>query len=238
MIGFLITIYAGLEHAFEADHLLAVNNLVTNRNKIKDALKDGMFWGVGHTATIFLVGILMIGFKISISEKIFSYLEAVVGLMLIALGIIRLFKLLYKKKHSHTYYHSHEHTHSNGVTHTHMHAHTYTHSHPIASFKHAHYDGSKGYQAAFSVGLIHGLAGSGSLIILVISQMKTPLEGLLYILIFGAGSIIGMFIASGLFSIPFTKTILKSQKLQYYLIVITSIICIVFGTKIFFTNLL
>ncbi|MDP5201808.1 sulfite exporter TauE/SafE family protein [Flavobacterium sp. DG2-3] len=236
MIGFLITIYAGLEHAFEADHLLAVNILVTNRSKIKDALKDGMYWGVGHTSTIFIVGIIMIGFKISISENIFSYLEAVVGLMLIMLGLYRLSKVFYKKEHSHTYYHSHEHTHSNGVTHTHMHAHTYTHSHPIAAFPHDH-SGNKNYKTAFGVGLIHGLAGSGSLVILVISQMKTPLEGLLYILIFGLGSILGMFIAAGLFSIPFTKTILKSEKLQYYLIIISSVICIIFGLKIIYSNL-
>lgn len=237
MIRLLITVYAGLEHAFEADHLLAVNNLVTNRSKIKDALKDGMFWGIGHTSTIFIVGVIMIGFKISISENIFSYLEAVVGLMLVILGTIRLFKLLYKKTHSHTYYHSHTHTHSNGVTHTHMHAHTYTHSHPIAGFKHKHYDGTANYKTAFGVGLVHGLAGSGSLVILVISQMKTPLEGLLYILIFGIGSILGMFIASGLFSIPFTKSILKSQKLQYSLIIISSVICIVYGFNIIYTNL-
>ncbi|RKR11707.1 ABC-type nickel/cobalt efflux system permease component RcnA [Flavobacterium sp. 90] len=237
MIRLLITIYAGLEHAFEADHLLAVNNLVTNRSKIKDALKDGMFWGIGHTATIFIVGIIMIGFKISISEHVFSYLEAGVGLMLIVLGIIRLFKLLYKKKHSHTYYHSHVHTHSNGLTHTHMHAHTYEHSHPIATFKHSHYNESTNYKTAFGVGLIHGLAGSGSLVILVISQMKTPLQGLLYILIFGVGSIIGMFAASGLFSIPFTKSILKSQKLQYSLIIISSVICILYGVKIIYSNL-
>lgn len=236
MIGLLITVYAGLEHAFEADHLLAVNNLVTNRSKIKDALKDGIFWGVGHTSTIFIVGIIMIGFKISISENIFSYLEAIVGLMLIILGTFRLFKLLHKKRHSHTYYHSHQHTHSNGVTHTHRHAHTYFHSHPIATFQHQHSD-SKNYKTAFGVGLVHGLAGSGSLVILVISQMKTPLEGLLYILIFGIGSIVGMFIASGLFSIPFTKSILKSKRLQYALIIISSVICIVYGFKIIYTNL-
>ena len=237
MIGLLITVYAGLEHAFEADHLLAVNNLVTNRNKIKEALKDGMFWGVGHTSTIFIVGIIMIGFKISINENIFNYLEAVVGLMLIILGAYRLFKLLHKKRHSHTYSHSHAHTHSNGVTHTHMHSHTYFHSHPISAFEHEHSNNSKNYKTAFGVGLIHGLAGSGSLVILVISQMKTPLEGLIYILVFGIGSIIGMFIAAGLFSIPYTKNVLKSKKLQYGLIILSSIICILFGFKIIYTNL-
>ena len=236
MIGFLITIYAGLEHAFEADHLLAVNNLVTNRSKIKDALKDGISWGVGHTSTIFIVGIFMIGFKISISENIFSYLEAGVGIMLVFLGVYRMAKLFYKKKHSHTYYHSHQHTHTNGVTHTHMHAHTYTHSHPIAIFPHNHSE-TANYKTAFWVGLVHGLAGSGSLVILVISQMKTPLEGLVYILIFGIGSILGMFAAAGLFSIPFTKNVLGSKKLQYSLIVISSVICILFGFKIIYSNL-
>ena len=113
-----------------------------------------------------------------------------------------------------------------------MHTHTYFHSHPIVSFQHQHYDTSKNYKAAFGVGLVHGLAGSGSLVILVISQMKTPLEGLMYILVFGVGSILGMFIASGLFSIPFTRSILRTQKLQYALVIISSVICIVFGFKI------
>ena len=63
MLKLFLTIYAGLEHAFEADHLLAVSNLVTHRNDIKQSIKDGIFWGIGHTSTIFFVGILMIFFK-------------------------------------------------------------------------------------------------------------------------------------------------------------------------------
>ena len=81
MLGIFITVYAGLEHAFEADHLLAVNSLVTNRTNFKESVKDGVFWGIGHTLTIFVVAILMIGFKIAVSEQVFSYLEATVGLM-------------------------------------------------------------------------------------------------------------------------------------------------------------
>jgi len=232
MIGILLTVYAGLEHAFEVDHLLAVNSLVTNRSKVKEAVKDGIYWGIGHTFTIFVVGIVMIGFKVAISEHIFQYLEATVGLMLIGLGIYRLVKLFKKNTHTHTYSHIHSHPHADGSVHSHLHSHTYTHSHSLDVMRHEHPKNSRNFKIAFGVGLVHGLAGSGALVVLVLSQMKTPLEGLLYILIFGIGSILGMFLASGLFSIPFAKSILKSPKLQFTLIVISSLLCIGYGIKV------
>ncbi len=198
MFKIFLTIYAGLEHAFEADHLLAVNTLVSHRENLKQSLKDGIFWGIGHTTTIFLVGILMIGFKLNIGENVFKNFEAGVGIMLIFLGIYRMSKLYFPKQHNHTHNTS---------------------------------------RAAFGVGLIHGLAGSGALVVLVISQMKTPFEGLMYILIFGLGSIFGMFLAAYLFSIPYTKSLLKSKKLQASLVIISSLLCIIYGGKVVYENL-
>lgn len=198
MFKIFLTIYSGLEHAFEADHLLAVNTLVSHRKNLKQSLKDGIFWGIGHTATIFFVGILMIGFKFNIGEDIFKNFEAGVGIMLIFLGMYRVFKLYFPKEHTHTHNTS---------------------------------------KAAFGVGLIHGLAGSGALVVLVISQMKTPFEGLMFILIFGLGSILGMFLAAYLFSIPYTKTLLKSPKLQTGLVIISSLLCIIYGGKVVYENL-
>lgn len=198
MFKIFLTIYAGLEHAFEADHLLAVNTLVSHRENLKQSLKDGIFWGIGHTTTIFLVGILMIGFKLNIGENIFKNFEAGVGIMLIFLGIYRMSKLYFPKQHNHTQNTS---------------------------------------RAAFGVGLIHGLAGSGALVVLVISQMKTPFEGLMYILIFGLGSIFGMFLAAYLFSIPYTKSLLKSKKLQASLVIVSSLLCIIYGGKVVYENL-
>ena len=198
MFKIFLTIYAGLEHAFEADHLLAVNTLVSHRENLKQSLKDGIFWGIGHTTTIFLVGILMIGFKLNIGENIFKNFEAGVGIMLIFLGIYRMSKLYFPKEHTHTHNTS---------------------------------------RAAFGVGLIHGLAGSGALVVLVISQMKTPFEGLMYILIFGLGSIFGMFLAAYLFSIPYTKSLLKSKKLQASLVIVSSLLCIIYGGKVVYENL-
>lgn len=235
MLGILITVYAGLEHAFEADHLLAVNSLVTNRSNLKESVKDGIYWGIGHTLTIFAVAVLMIGFKVVVSESVFNYLEASVGLMLVFLGIYRLSKLFKKNTHSHTY--SHSHTLSNSGAVSHLHSHTYSHSHRITTSNHTHPNKSNSFSAAFGVGLVHGLAGSGALVVLVLSQMKSTLEGLLYILIFGIGSILGMFIASGLFSLPYGKSILKSQKLQFVLIIISSLLCILYGGKVIYENL-
>ncbi|WP_395048536.1 hypothetical protein [Flavobacterium sp.] len=235
MIGFIITAYAGLEHAFEADHLLAVNSLVTNRNNLKESVKDGIYWGIGHTLTIFVVAVLMIGFKVAVSESVFNYLEAAVGLMLVFLGIYRLTKLFKKNTHTHTY--SHRHTLSNSGSFSHLHSHTYSHAHIVTTSNHTHPNKSNSFNAAFGVGLVHGLAGSGALVVLVLSQMKTTLEGLFYILIFGIGSIMGMFMASGLFSLPYGKSILKSQKLQIGLIIVSSLLCILYGGKVIYENM-
>ncbi len=202
MFGYLVTIYAGLEHAFEADHLLAVNNLVTNRDKISHSMKDGMFWGIGHTTTIFIVGVFMIALKYNVPDYIFSYFEALVGLVLVSLGIWRLLKLR-KNRNS-----------------------------KIEQKPHSHH-----HKMAFSVGMIHGLAGSGALVVLVLSQMKSVKEGLLYILIFGIGSILGMFLASGLFSIPFSKKVMKSGNFQIVLVLISSLLCISYGGFVFYKNL-
>ncbi len=90
----LLTIYAGFTHAFETDHLLAVSNIVSQRNNMRSSMKDGVFWGLGHASTIFFIGVLMIVFKAGISDQYFRYFEALVGVMLIVLAVYRLVKFL------------------------------------------------------------------------------------------------------------------------------------------------
>ena len=166
----LLTIYAGFIHAFEADHLLAVSNIVSQRNNVRLSLKDGIFWGLGHTSTIFFVGILMIVFKAGISDQYFRYFESLVGVMLIALAIYRMVVFFREKK---VVIHAHPHQHG-GEQHKHLHVHVgnkqvHQHTHSLA----------------YGVGLVHGLAGSGALILIAMSQMKSPTDGLVYLIIFG-----------------------------------------------------
>ena len=220
----LLTIYAGFTHAFEADHLLAVSNIVSQRNNVWSSMKDGIFWGLGHASTICFIGILMILFKVGISEHDFHYFESAVGAMLIALAVYRLAKFFRSNK---IVVHAHAHEHEGTTQHKHLHVHIgKTHEH-----HHTH-------SLAYGVGLVHGLAGSGALILIAMAQMKTAADGLIYLIIFGGGCVIGMLVAAGLFSIPFSKKIIQAQTLQSILIIVTSLLCLVYGAKVIYENLI
>ncbi|WP_420982535.1 sulfite exporter TauE/SafE family protein [Chitinophaga sp. 30R24] len=211
-------------HAFETDHLLAVSNIVSQRNKIKQALKDGIFWGLGHTSTLCVIGLMMIAFRMNIKAYYFHYFEATVGGMLITLGLYRLYKLVTKKILLHT----HTHTHDGHGTHQHLHVHN---SRDSTAHHHAH-------SLAYGVGLVHGLAGSGALVVMVMLKTKEPINGLLYLLIFGGGSVVGMLVAAGLFSIPFSKKIMHAKTLQSTLVVLSSVLCLLYGSKVIYENMI
>ena len=219
----LLTIYAGFTHAFEADHLLAVSNIVSQRNNTRLSMKDGIFWGLGHASTIFFIGVLMIVFKAGISDQYFHYFEAAVGIMLIALAVYRLVEYFRDKK---IVIHAHPHSHEG-----HQHSHLHVHVGNKTGHRHKH-------TLAYGVGLVHGLAGSGALIIIAMSQMKSPVQGLIYLIIFGMGCVVGMLVAAGLFSIPFSKKIIQAQPLQSVLIILTALLCLLYGGKVFYENLL
>jgi len=220
----LLTIYAGFTHAFEADHLLAVSNIVSRRNNVWTSMKDGIFWGLGHASTICFIGILMILFKVGISEYYFHYFEATVGVMLIVLAIYRLIKFFRSNK---IIVHAHAHEHSGATPHKHLHVH-------VGKTNEHHHT----HSLAYGVGLVHGLAGSGALILIAMAQMKTAADGLIYLIIFGGGCIIGMLVAAGLFSIPFSKKIIQAQTLQSILVIVTSSLCFIYGAKVIYENLI
>lgn len=83
----------GFRHAFETDHLAAVGNMASRRDSVPLAMKDGIFWGLGHAAAIGLVGVLVILLRQLLSPQLFAYFEQGVGAMLIALGLWRLRRL-------------------------------------------------------------------------------------------------------------------------------------------------
>lgn len=199
----LFALVVGFVHAFEADHLVAVSSLVSKRDNLWLALKDGVFWGLGHTSTIFLIGLLMIVGKSTLLDGYFGYFEAGVGLMLIGLGVFRLYQ--YRKQ--------------NGEAEKLV-------------------DQGKHHHMAYGVGLIHGVAGSGALILVVMSQMSTASEGMWYLLLFGLGSVGGMLLAAGLLGLPLSKKVLGGPKLQISLIWLSSLLCIGLGGFIIYENLL
>lgn len=202
-LSILLAVVIGFTHAFEADHLVAVGNIVTLRDRLDLAMKDGMFWGLGHSSTILLVGMAVIVGRAAIAEQVFTRLEAGVGLMLIVLGLWRLVRAYCKRKQGEE----------------------------LTDQDHSH-------ELAYGVGLIHGLAGSGALILLVVANTETVWNGVLYLLVFGLGSVGGMLVAAGILGLPFFRKILRQPALQFGLVVLSSLLCVGYGGWIMYENLL
>ncbi len=191
LYGFLI----GLKHATDVDHLAAVSTIVAEKKELLSSIVIGGFWGLGHTISLAVAGVFVLFLNFEISENLEKILEFCVGVMLVLLGLNVLRKLL-KGITVHIHQHSHgEHKH------THFHFHE-SQEQPDSKSHH----GLELTPQALMVGMIHGLAGSAGLMLIVIPTIKSKMVGLLYILIFGIGSIGGMILMSLLLSLPFALT--------------------------------
>jgi len=220
----------GLIHAFEPDHISAVSTqlLVKNKNSSKKiALKEvsiisslrGAIWGIGHTSSIILIGLIIAGLSLNIHSNFFVGAELIVGFMLIVLGILTISnKKIFKQKHIHP------HSHSKGISHTHFHNHEQEHNQ-----NHSH--------KAFLIGSIHGIAGSGSLVALTASTMVNFETMIYFLILFGIGSTLGMIIVSGIIGIPFAL-LSKIKQTTKYLKYIVSCVTFIIGLNIIFTILL
>jgi len=183
LIGFVL----GLQHAIEADHLAAVSTIVSEKKNLLTASLVGGMWGVGHTISLFAVGAFVIFLKLQISETVETRLEAIVGGMLVLLGINALRKLFSAEK-------IHMHTHEHG---TREHVHIHTHKNETEEASHHRFS-----PRSIVIGMVHGLAGSAALMLLVVPTIASPTVALIYILIFGIGSIGGMMAMSFLIGLP------------------------------------
>lgn len=211
-IGFLL----GLRHAFDPDHIVAVSTIASRTGNLVKAAASGLYWGIGHTLTLFIVGMLFIGFKATVPETLALSMEMVVGIMLVILGWTT-FRNFQKKK-----IHVHVHQHDEGEIHTHFHSHK-------ESDKHNHTHLKKMEQKSLIIGMVHGLAGSGALVLLTMSSLNTLTEATIYILVFGVGTILGMLLFATLIGLPFVLLSKYSVQLEKKLGMLAGIVSIVFG---------
>ncbi len=186
----------GVEHAFDADHVMAVSTMVSQHRSLPRTSLVGIIWGLGHTTTLFLVGLVVILFKVTIPDRLALSMELAVGLVLVTLGGSVVKGYVAGRVHAHTHRHG-------DTVHVHFHSHA-------ASQEHDHAHPLPDHRRTLIVGMIHGLAGSAALMLLVLATIRTPALGLLYILIFGLGSILGMLGISTLLGLPFVLTIDRS----------------------------
>jgi len=187
LIGFVF----GLYHAIEADHLAAVSAIVSEQKNILTASIIGGFWGLGHTISLFVVGALVIFVKLQISESTEGIFEGVVGIMLVVLGLNAVRKIFTAER---VHVHTHEHD-------GHLHAHPHIHHDEKVEASHHRFA-----PRSVLVGMVHGLAGSAGLMLLVLPTISSTAIALLYILIFGVGSIAGMMLMSVLLGLPLYYT--------------------------------
>jgi sulfite exporter TauE/SafE len=185
----------GLQHALDADHLAAVSTIVSERKSLLSATIVGGLWGIGHTFSLLVAGLAVILLHVRISDRVAGLLEFCVALMLIGLGINALLRL---QRGARLHWHTHKHG-----SHTHSHPHFHEPGRELAGP--THHQMKVGLRPLL-VGLVHGLAGSAALMLMVLSTVSSPVVGLAYILIFGLGSIGGMMMMSSVFSLPFHLT--------------------------------
>lgn len=174
--GFLL----GCLHSFDVDHVAAVSAFVANNPEKKSAMKFGLFWGLGHTATLLTLGLAAVAFKFVIPAVVQTFAEAVVGIILVALGIWTMVQFF-----RHRHIHLHKHTHD-GVEHAHFHSHSTEHSH-----RHHH--------SMFAIGATHGLAGTASVMVIVPLTIASSVPtAAAFLVLFGLGTVLSMSFAATL----------------------------------------
>lgn len=191
LLGALI----GMQHALEADHLVAVGALSAGKTGRRRLVLLGTYWGVGHTIALFVLTITVVVLGFVLTKQMQAALEIAVGLVVTLLGANVLWTLRRRRIHFHV------HDHGDGHRHVHAHAHAdETVPHVASAHRHAHPE--RGLLAALGVGLVHGAAGSGALLVLTAATADSVVGALLYVAFFGVGSIIGMAALSFVASYP------------------------------------
>ena len=185
--GWALALLLGVRHASEPDHIVAVSTLVTDQPNAKRAAFQGAVWGVGHSLSLFVIGSLLLMFRLHLSPHVADAFELSVATMLLALGWRSLRRAVRVGRRGEQAGHDHGHRHVHGHEHRQV-------GQGLSMLQLA--------RRPLLIGLVHGLAGSGALTALVLANMPSVMSGLIYMLCFGAGSIIGMATLTGAAGTP------------------------------------
>jgi ABC-type nickel/cobalt efflux system permease component RcnA len=232
----LLGLLLGMRHATDPDHVVAVTTILSRENRIGAAARIGVIWGLGHTLTVLLVGAAIIVFKIAIPARLGLAMEFAVAVVLILLGIGAALRLLRRVarhisgdrlQHSDSLaLHSHHHSHVDAA-HEHSHIHLKPHDHhpvdlasslsneldPQAETVPQAFAARRPLVRSFSVGLVHGLAGSAAIALLVLSAIPQPLWATLYLAVFCLGTIVGMGLITTAIATPF---MMASRRVSWF----------------------
>jgi ABC-type nickel/cobalt efflux system permease component RcnA len=249
VVSFLfLGFFLGMRHATDADHVVAIATIVSRERSVVGSALIGAAWGVGHSITVMAVGAAIIVFGVVIPPQLGLSMEFAVGIMLVLLGVLTLTGMGRKVGAAHVHaggpgghghaldLHDHPHVHGDYVhQHPHGHgpgAHGHAEEHtPLARLDRSGLGRIAFYQwlRPFAVGLVHGLAGSAAVALMVLSVIREPVAALGYLLLFGLGTIVGMMLITLILSAPFVFTAVNLPKFNWRLRVASGLVSFVFG---------
>lgn len=244
MISFLsilaLGFFLGMRHATDPDHVIAVTTIVSNQRSSTRAALIGAFWGVGHTLTILVVGAGIILFNLVIPVRLGLSMELCVAVMLIILGVVNVTTFLramparsIQGRDEEKVIHSHPHSHGKFM-HNHAHSHE-AHAHLSDQAPVGWLDRMFGkisvyqYVRPFVVGVVHGLAGSAAVALLVLTTIRNVRWAIAYLLIFGVGTIAGMMLITMSIASAFTLVGKGRQKFSQRLALASGLLSVAFG---------
>ncbi len=232
--------FLGMRHATDPDHVIAVTTIVSRQRSIRHAAVIGVLWGVGHTITILAVGSAIILFGLVIPPRVGLTMEFSVGLMLILLGVLNLSGMMrwitetltpiQLGQHAHPHGHGdyvHSHSHGHGGPEKHGHAEDAT---PVGWMDRTF--GRLGiYQVLrpLAVGIVHGLAGSAAVALLVLTTIRVASWAVFYLLVFGLGTVAGMMLITAAIAVPFKFSETRFARLNRGLGLASGVISLGFG---------
>lgn len=223
-LGFIL----GLRHATDADHVIAISTITSREKSIKRSTLIGLLWGIGHSITVSFIGIPIILFSIVIPKNAGLLMEVGVGVMLIILGLLNLSGLAGKlTKLSLPDIHKHSHSHPEESKHSHFHIHF-----PKFSVGELHHLGLFQTLRPIVIGLVHGLAGSAAIALLILSTINSKIISVFYLFIFHLGVIAGMMLITTFLGISFSLATRRINFFNRYLINGSGWLSVLFGAYI------
>ena len=229
MAMLLLGFFLGMRHATDSDHVVAVSAIVSRERTPSAGLKIGALWGLGHTATILIVGGAVVLFGWVIPPRIGLSLEMSVAVMLIALGAMNLSGALVRiTKHEHG--HSHAHGHAHGLRRSKA---RFTRRVAQRGFVKRELAPSRarlrGSLRPLVIGVVHGLAGSAAIALLVLSSIKSSGAALAYLAVFGVGTVLGMMLITLAISFPISLLSRRFENAEQLMARATGVLSVAFG---------